>query len=125
MQTVTQEVKSTRPPMILLFWFFVCKSMVSFWPTLQEQSQNPFRERKVIPSLSLEMEGKPKPLVDHKEGVLQETCAQVTHRRSQENKSQAHFKGFQILDTHQRKCFKASKKNLERPKMKECDFDSV
>lgn len=116
MQTVTQEVKSTRPPMILHFWFFVCKSMVSFWPTLQEQSQNPFTERKVIPSLSLEMEGKPKPLVDHKEGVLQETCAQVTHSRSQENKSQAHFKGFQILDTHQRKMFQGFQKKFRKTK---------
>lgn len=32
------------------------------------------------------MEGKPKPSVDYKEGVLQETWAQITHSKGQENK---------------------------------------
>lgn len=42
-------------------------------------SQILFREKKVIPSLSLQMEGQPKPLVDHKEEVHEQTCTQVIY----------------------------------------------
>lgn len=84
-------------------------------------SQILFREKKVIPSLNLQMEGKPKPLVDHKEVVLQESYAQVVHSgglRKQITSSFEMFSGFSKKKIN--KCVKASRKHKEKPKIKVC-----
>lgn len=53
---------------------------LGFGQHFKNTNQILFREKKVTPSLSLQMEGKRKPLADHKEEVIQETHAQVMHR---------------------------------------------
>lgn len=50
-----------------------------FGQSCKNTSQILFREKKVTPSLSLQMEGKPKPLVDYEEEVPQETCTEIIH----------------------------------------------